>query len=310
MSKHINAIGDIHGRTVWEKLVREDCRNILMGDYFSPYHRTDEYSFENQKRNFLNIIQFKKDHPDTVLLIGNHDADHWRWSGEVCTRHDFKNESVICDLFNENADMFTAAHCEHTSSGDCLFTHAGVAMPWLWHQCIQRKRAYAFYIDCNDEDMWEMSAEDALKKYLYDTHQVNDTFIADEHLMLHRNIWYVIKDGTPVAIDMTAEGVAMEINRLWNDDPDAFSYDRCAISRYDDCENGFHSPMWIRMYGIAECNAFKGSPVTQIFAHTMCSDITEHTSSLWDGHQWIESDNIGRCVMIDCLEYTPKSLVI
>ena len=32
-----NLIGDIHGRTTWQQLVREDAINVFLGDYFDPY---------------------------------------------------------------------------------------------------------------------------------------------------------------------------------------------------------------------------------------------------------------------------------
>lgn len=64
-----NVIGDIHGRVCWKELIISNAINIFVGDYFSPY---DDISFEDCKKNFLEIIEYKKEHPETVLLYGNH----------------------------------------------------------------------------------------------------------------------------------------------------------------------------------------------------------------------------------------------
>lgn len=45
MNNYYNIIGDIHGRTCWKDLVREDCVNIFVGDYFDPY---DGIQFEER----------------------------------------------------------------------------------------------------------------------------------------------------------------------------------------------------------------------------------------------------------------------
>ena len=44
--KKFNVIGDIHGRTKWKELVKDDAVNIFVGDYFDPY---DDYTFEELK---------------------------------------------------------------------------------------------------------------------------------------------------------------------------------------------------------------------------------------------------------------------
>ena len=75
MEQKYNIIGDTHGRTAWKDLVISDGINIFVGDYFSPYVNM---SFEDQLNNFLSIIDYKREHPETILLIGNHDDQHWK----------------------------------------------------------------------------------------------------------------------------------------------------------------------------------------------------------------------------------------
>jgi len=66
-----NIIGDIHGRTCWKNLVREDGVNIFVGDYFDPYGYVPQVE---RMANFQDIMEFKRQHPETVLLYGNHDG--------------------------------------------------------------------------------------------------------------------------------------------------------------------------------------------------------------------------------------------
>lgn len=68
----IISIGDIHGRTNWKEIVRDNEYGIcvFVGDYFDT---RENISANQQKENFEQIVQFKKDNFDKViLLIGNH----------------------------------------------------------------------------------------------------------------------------------------------------------------------------------------------------------------------------------------------
>ena len=68
-----NIIGDIHGRDAWKRLVDESCINIFVGDYFDPY---DRIHFMDLQYNFMEIIEYKKKHPENVVLLyGNHDYE-------------------------------------------------------------------------------------------------------------------------------------------------------------------------------------------------------------------------------------------
>ena len=66
-----NIIGDIHGRKEWNNLVSPEDMNIFLGDYFDPY---DNIDFDDLKNNFLDIMGFKINYPNNVILLyGNHD---------------------------------------------------------------------------------------------------------------------------------------------------------------------------------------------------------------------------------------------
>lgn len=119
--KKFNVIGDIHGRTKWKELVKDNAVNIFVGDYFDPY---DDYTFEELKENFLNIIEYKKQHPETILLIGNHDA-HYIYGAES-SRFNYEHKYDIKELFNKyREDMQVIFATENY-----LISHAGVGIGW------------------------------------------------------------------------------------------------------------------------------------------------------------------------------------
>ena len=118
-----NIIGDIHSRDVWKKLVREDCVNVFVGDYFSPY---EYHTFNEQEECFMDIVLYKMKHPETIMLIGNHDEDHWHIR-EMYSRFDMRHYEDISRLFEENKDYLQIAY---SIENKILVTHAGVSKLW------------------------------------------------------------------------------------------------------------------------------------------------------------------------------------
>lgn len=121
-------IGDIHGRTTWKRIVRENKdadQVVIFGDYFDPYSFVP---FEMQKSNFLQIVEFaqKGDH-DVVLLLGNHDIHYFIDGVEPCSRFDEYNKFVIRDLFLDNIGMFDVVY----AYSNVLCSHAGISPAWL-----------------------------------------------------------------------------------------------------------------------------------------------------------------------------------
>jgi hypothetical protein len=127
--KKIIGIGDTHTRDIWKKVVeyhKDADKFVFFGDYEDPYYDPSE---DEILSGVVDIIQFKKDNPDkVVLLIGNHDA-HYIWRGEIepCSRYDRFLAPTLQKLFNNNLDLFTFAY----KVDNHLFTHAGVANSWL-----------------------------------------------------------------------------------------------------------------------------------------------------------------------------------
>ena len=120
-----NLIGDIHGRSSWQQLVREDAINVFLGDYLDPYAGEGFAPGEEEYANLLSIIRYKQEHPETVLLLGNHDL-HYLWH-EHYSRYNAADAERFAQLFRDHLHLFQAAY----AIGDrVLVTHAGVTRPW------------------------------------------------------------------------------------------------------------------------------------------------------------------------------------
>ena len=120
-----NLIGDIHGRSSWQQLVREDAINVFLGDYLDPYAGEGFAPGEEEYANLLAIIRYKQEHPETVLLLGNHDL-HYLWH-EHYSRYNAADAERFAQLFRDHLHLFQAAY----AIGDrVLVTHAGVTRPW------------------------------------------------------------------------------------------------------------------------------------------------------------------------------------
>lgn len=129
-------IPDVHGRDFWKEAVKghEDEKIIFLGDYTDPYAYegiTKEKCFESLKE----IIAFKKEHPDNViLLLGNHDLGYLYGFAPKC-RFDYENCETIKSLFFDNKKLFQITYSIYVNGIRYLFSHSGVIPKWYrWHQ--------------------------------------------------------------------------------------------------------------------------------------------------------------------------------
>lgn len=122
-------VPDVHGRTFWREAViriNEVDKVVFLGDYLDPYPWED-ISRRDAIEEFEKIIEFKREHPDkVVLLLGNHDCAYCFNFGSA-SRYDYENEFEIEDLFGSNINLFRLYHKE----GRYLFSHAGITNDWL-----------------------------------------------------------------------------------------------------------------------------------------------------------------------------------
>lgn len=121
------SIGDIHGRTIWKEIDPAKYDKIIFnGDYVDSYEHTDGQI----QANLLEIIQFKRDNFDKVILnLGNHDI-HYYFLYENrfgCTGFRPTMAENLHMIFIHNKDLFQVAY----QYQNYLWTHAGVSNGWL-----------------------------------------------------------------------------------------------------------------------------------------------------------------------------------
>lgn len=79
-------IGDVHGRDCWNEIVdREKDADLIIfaGDYVSTH---EGISVEDQLNNLFDILLYKEEHPDKVVLLrGNHDMQHLGYYWAECS---------------------------------------------------------------------------------------------------------------------------------------------------------------------------------------------------------------------------------
>lgn len=119
---------DIHGRKFWKDVIpyADNATIVFLGDYLDPY--PDEgITPQDAIQNFIDIIHFKKEHPNNViLLLGNHDCGY-AINLDVCDcRTDYENYEYIKSLFDANHDLFQLAYETTVDGQHYVMTHAGI----------------------------------------------------------------------------------------------------------------------------------------------------------------------------------------
>lgn len=326
-----NIIGDIHGRTGWKDLVREDCINIFVGDYFSPY---EPIKFEDQQNNFMDIIMYKVNHPETVLLIGNHDEDHWHIH-EHYSRYDAFHFIDIKTLFEENKDFFQIAY---SIENKALVTHAGVSLIWYDRKANKNLfgRIYDFNYDTDDmiespythemvpvtpqfKPSLSKTALDAYNLYIdtYNKHWANDnkspkpgTFV-----VWHDTMWQYCEDSREFEkFEVTPDEIAAYVNNLWlSGKYSAFNFENNAGPNdyYGDDER--HGPLWIRPEALLSSNIFLYTNYLQFVGHTQFKHPTYQDDVHANGG-FITSNGVtltgnNNIVWLDCLGSNIESII-
>jgi|GEM_PF-551774 predicted MPP superfamily phosphohydrolase len=122
-------LGDIHGRRIWEEIVKNETydRVIFIGDYFDSHE--DGVTAAWQIKNFQDICEFKRNSEvPVILLIGNHDYHYFSCIGENGTSgYQRWSSPNINQVIEENKHLMQMAY----QIGNILFTHAGVSETFL-----------------------------------------------------------------------------------------------------------------------------------------------------------------------------------
>lgn len=160
----LTVIGDIHGRRQWKKAVKDQSDSdlfVFIGDYFDSY--LPEVSYEDEIENFKEIVSFKKDNMDkVVLLLGNHDYHYLDFPGShnvAYSRYRHRGAGEIGAILNEceKLDLFKVCFMlTSEKEGHLLFVHAGVSQTWL------EDHALPMHIDDTPEKINKLFKEDKL----------------------------------------------------------------------------------------------------------------------------------------------------
>lgn len=130
----IIALGDTHGRSYWKEVIQKETfdRFVFIGDYFDS---KENISPENQIQNFEEIIQFKENNKEkVVLLIGNHDYHYFKGTNVKYTQYQLSHASIFQELLE---DAFAKNYLQMSFLHEnILFTHAGATKTWTRNNSI------------------------------------------------------------------------------------------------------------------------------------------------------------------------------
>ena len=125
-------IPDVHGRTFWREAVKKnpDGKFIFLGDYLDPY--PDEGYIDSEVfKGLVDIIQFKKNNPDRVILLwGNHDLSYL-YPELMGSRYDIDHAERNAHMFWDNQSLFQMAYEVNVGGKRFLFSHAGIGRQWI-----------------------------------------------------------------------------------------------------------------------------------------------------------------------------------
>jgi hypothetical protein len=124
----IIALGDTHGRTAWKAITEKEDFELLIfvGDYFDTH---DAITPQQQIDNFKDILRYKEQHSDkVVLLFGNHDFHYLKTALRPYSGFQRRYKEEISALLHGAIDKGWMQMC-FVQEG-FLFSHAGVTKTW------------------------------------------------------------------------------------------------------------------------------------------------------------------------------------
>lgn len=125
----IIAVGDTHGRDTWKKILEKEKsfdKWVFIGDYFDTHY---DISVDQQIQNFKEILEFKKNNMDqVVLLLGNHDFHYLNEAQEKYSGFQAFKYVDINEILQPAVKSGLVQMC--FTHGKYIFTHAGVTKTW------------------------------------------------------------------------------------------------------------------------------------------------------------------------------------
>lgn len=124
-------ISDIHGSTRWKEFVsrrRPGERVVFLGDYFDRRGRGPFAS--DDATNFLEIGDYARRYPDTILLVGNHDyqyATFAPWTPKPWGERERRNREALMSAIDSLAMVFV----DRSGEKPVIFSHGGLTATFM-----------------------------------------------------------------------------------------------------------------------------------------------------------------------------------
>lgn len=115
-------VADVHHRDLWTRTIAQESPDqvIFIGDYFD----NQNIGFLMGANNFKEILKYRDDNPNTVLLTGNHCSHYlFRDRDEIYSGYQHTHVSEIESLLRDQTTM--AYQYE-----DYILSHAGISEIW------------------------------------------------------------------------------------------------------------------------------------------------------------------------------------
>jgi predicted phosphodiesterase len=132
----ILVLGDIHGRAVWEDILKAESPDltIFLGDFVTTH---EDYTPEQQLEQLEKILAYKEADPDKfIILRGNHDLDGlgYYWAECSPSARDVQPKMNKTTEFGKRFLALSQWLYRTEIPGEKLvFSHAGISSEWLRH---------------------------------------------------------------------------------------------------------------------------------------------------------------------------------
>lgn len=133
----ILVLGDIEGRTCWKNIVELENPDltIFLGDLVSTHfpHLVTE---KQQVDNMENILRFKEESPDTVILLrGNHCMEACDFDWAYCSP---STGHLVKRYMKQNLNRYLDNSQWIYQYKNIVFSHAGVSSVWMKNNNIEK----------------------------------------------------------------------------------------------------------------------------------------------------------------------------
>lgn len=145
----IITIPDLHGRNIWKSIIYNKYdKMIFVGDYCDSFDKTNIEIYSN----LLDLIDFKKKHPEkVVLLLGNHDIQYYYPINFIykykCSGYRPEMHIDLYNIFYTNKNLFNITY----QIDNYIWSHAGISNEWwktraLCKNLVKNNRKHESYI--------------------------------------------------------------------------------------------------------------------------------------------------------------------